>query len=446
MHSESTYATRFFARRSTRGRTGHKNQPRAASRSRPNWFVASSNTPRCAYTAANSSGRRSTQLTPRGSRKTRRKSKKPMGTSTICSQPIRSTVRASFSSTAETDSGSRGSRHPGALRRPARAVPDSTGRSASRSDSRCARTAQTAPRRSSRSAGGSARHGRPPASWRTISAAQPGGVYAMTFQCSAANAEGIPGRSGRVASCTPAAARSARTTEKARRSIRRESSAPPIAAARWSTPATAQTLSASAQSSAAAPGIPGSRPAARAMPRRIGQKNSQAGSKSCAAKLSAETSRAGTAKARKRRGSRKGVCPRGMKENQSRTNNAEVSQVANRASEPPCSATRSGRLRRCSPKRTSNSAVDPLNTPPIAMPSTEMASRPHWRCWKRRRRHSVARSQTSARACCAIMAGSSMRADRRALRRRAGRTLPTATGRHASPPEASLAPPGGLCG
>ena len=56
MASENSHATAFFAANTARKLMGQRNQARAASRSRPNALVAISSTPRCAYTAATSSG------------------------------------------------------------------------------------------------------------------------------------------------------------------------------------------------------------------------------------------------------------------------------------------------------------------------------------------------------------------------------------------------------
>src|SRR5581483_12522019 len=92
-----------------------------------------------------------------------------------------------------------------------------------------------------------------------------------------------------------------------------------------------------------APGIRGRPAQPTASATRIGQKKSHAGSRSCATKLSVETSDGGTAKTRNRLGSNGGaVWPRGRNANHSLASSTLVSTVAKTTNEPPRQASASG--------------------------------------------------------------------------------------------------------
>jgi|GEM_PF-3802520 len=213
-----------------------------------------------------------------------------------CRKPARTTVFASFSKIAETAPETSGSDQPAALAPAGEACTVSCGRTDSRSESRCARTALAAPVVKSSNRGVKTCSGRPSESACASAAAQPGGVSAMIFQWCPAKSAATPGRCGFARESWKAAKPpKAVTTESPRRKNGLESNAPATAPARCITPATAQMEPASAKSSAQVFGAPGSRPTSTAMAKSGGQKKSQTGSSSCAAKFIALIRRGGTA-------------------------------------------------------------------------------------------------------------------------------------------------------
>src|SRR5207248_9079225 len=136
----------------------------------------------------------------------------------------------------------------------------------------------------------------------------------------------------------------------------------------------------SALRSATGPGMPGIRDPAKAIAKTIGHKKSEAGSSNSAAKLSAETRRGGTAKTRKRRGSKRApLCPRGSSANQIPARSTPASQVAKMATAPPRAPTRPGACCNSTALPHTATATPQLTARPSRTERMERTSRPHSR-------------------------------------------------------------------